>query len=179
MRVGSFRQLNSGLLHQGTVRELFPITLYPDKRHSPVVFREQDRSQSQAHSRSPEPPPGLSVEGGGATLTEWSLDPIVTMECIRLWGPPTVDLFATRLNRKLPLYVSGAGHAGNSSGRPESIRERDGCVRIPSFQSHSGDPKQSGEVELSNHFSSAVVASESLVQPVVIPTDGEPEGFSQ
>ena len=44
--------------------------------------------------------------GGSATLSEWSLHPTVANQCIHLWGPPSVDLFASRLNFKLPLYVS-------------------------------------------------------------------------
>ena len=44
--------------------------------------------------------------GGSATLSEWSLHPAVAEQSIQLWGPPTVDLFASRLNHKLPLYVS-------------------------------------------------------------------------
>jgi len=44
--------------------------------------------------------------GRSATLSEWSLHPTVAASCLHLWGPPTVDLFASRLNFKLPLYVS-------------------------------------------------------------------------
>ena len=44
--------------------------------------------------------------GKKATLSEWSLNLSVAEKCILLWGPPTVDLFATRLNNKLPLYLS-------------------------------------------------------------------------
>ena len=38
--------------------------------------------------------------------TEWSLHPEVTKEMFRLLGTPTLDLFATRLNKKLPLFCS-------------------------------------------------------------------------
>ena len=38
--------------------------------------------------------------------TEWSLHPQVAMKLIRTWGPPSLDLFATHLNAKLPLYCS-------------------------------------------------------------------------
>ena len=38
--------------------------------------------------------------------TEWSLHPEVTKEIFRLLGTPTLDLFATSLNKKLPLYCS-------------------------------------------------------------------------
>ena len=38
--------------------------------------------------------------------TEWSLHPQVFKEICRKWFTPHVDLFATHLNQKLPLYVS-------------------------------------------------------------------------
>ena len=38
--------------------------------------------------------------------TEWSLHPLVAREMFRLWGSPVVDLFASALNRKLPIYCS-------------------------------------------------------------------------
>ena len=38
--------------------------------------------------------------------TEWSLHPQVFKQICQRWFTPHVDLFATRLNHKLPLYVS-------------------------------------------------------------------------
>jgi hypothetical protein len=38
--------------------------------------------------------------------TEWSICPRVLQRVWQLWHRPLVDLFATRLNAKLPLYVS-------------------------------------------------------------------------
>ena len=38
--------------------------------------------------------------------TEWSLDPQVFKQICHKWFTPHVDLFATRLNHKVPLYVS-------------------------------------------------------------------------
>ena len=37
---------------------------------------------------------------------EWSLLPRVAKKIIRTWGSPMIDLFATHLNAKLPLYCS-------------------------------------------------------------------------
>ena len=37
---------------------------------------------------------------------EWSLHPQVAKDLLRTWGSPTLDLFATHLNAKLPLYCS-------------------------------------------------------------------------
>ena len=38
--------------------------------------------------------------------TEWSLHPQVVRALLRHWGSPLIDLFATSLNAKLPLYCS-------------------------------------------------------------------------
>ena len=38
--------------------------------------------------------------------TEWSLHPQVFKQICKNWFTPHVDLFATQLNNKLPLYVS-------------------------------------------------------------------------
>ena len=38
--------------------------------------------------------------------TEWSLHPQVFKQICRKWFTPHVDLFATRLNHKVPLYIS-------------------------------------------------------------------------
>ena len=38
--------------------------------------------------------------------TEWSLHPQVARSLLRVWGNPLIDLFATCLNAKLPLYCS-------------------------------------------------------------------------
>lgn len=38
--------------------------------------------------------------------TEWSLKPSIAQRLFKQMGYPSVDLFATRLNNKLPLYVS-------------------------------------------------------------------------
>ena len=37
---------------------------------------------------------------------EWSLHPQVARSLLRVWGNPSIDLFATCLNAKLPLYCS-------------------------------------------------------------------------
>ena len=43
---------------------------------------------------------------GQAVGTEWSLHPQVARSLLRVWGNPSIDLFATCLNAKLPLYCS-------------------------------------------------------------------------
>ena len=43
---------------------------------------------------------------GQVVGTEWSLHPQVARALLRTWGNPSIDLFATCLNVKLPLYCS-------------------------------------------------------------------------
>ena len=43
---------------------------------------------------------------GQVVGTEWSLHPQVARSLLRVWGNPSIDLFATCLNAKLPLYFS-------------------------------------------------------------------------
>ena len=43
---------------------------------------------------------------GQVVGTEWSLHPQVARSLIRVWGNSSIDLFATSLNAKLPLYCS-------------------------------------------------------------------------
>ena len=43
---------------------------------------------------------------GQVVGTEWSLHPRVARSLLRVWGNPSIDLFATCLNAKLPLYCS-------------------------------------------------------------------------
>ncbi|XP_041357753.1 uncharacterized protein LOC121374713 [Gigantopelta aegis] len=38
--------------------------------------------------------------------TEWMLHKVVAGRILRLWGSPQVDMFATRLNHQLPVFVS-------------------------------------------------------------------------
>ena len=38
--------------------------------------------------------------------TEWSLDREIATQIFSLWGTPQIDLFSTRLNHLLPLFVS-------------------------------------------------------------------------
>ena len=56
-------------------------------------------------------PGKLNVEADEASRvfhddTKWSLDHAVFDNLVARWGKPDIDLFATRLNTKLPCYVS-------------------------------------------------------------------------
>ena len=46
------------------------------------------------------------MSSGQVVGTEGSLHPQVARPLLRVWGNPSIDLFATCLNAKLPLYCS-------------------------------------------------------------------------
>ena len=48
----------------------------------------------------------LNVMADQVQSTEWSLHPQVFKQIYQKWFTPRVDLFPTRLNHKVPLYVS-------------------------------------------------------------------------
>ncbi len=47
-----------------------------------------------------------SLSRGKPIPTEWAINPLITQSLFNLWGTPSIDLFATRFNNKLPQFVS-------------------------------------------------------------------------
>ena len=67
-------------------------------------FRRPSRCEISARR---EQRPGRRSQPSRASCgTEWSLHPQVARALLREWGNPSIDLFATCLNAKLPLYCS-------------------------------------------------------------------------
>ena len=91
--------------------------------------------------------------------TEWSLHPQVFKQICQKWFTPHVDLFATHLNHKLPLYIyKGLGHRC-------SQHKLDGshCLCLPSNSSPSQcDPKNQA-MSLPDHTNSPRLARDALV----------------
>ena len=48
----------------------------------------------------------VAVLSQECVCSEWALHPEVCRVVFQVWGSPLVDLFATALTRRLPLYVS-------------------------------------------------------------------------
>ena len=46
------------------------------------------------------------IRQGQVVGSEWSLHPEVAAKAFDVWGTPWIDLFATRANRKLPVFCS-------------------------------------------------------------------------
>ena len=97
--------------------------------------------------------------------TEWSLLPEVFAQICRRWHRPSVDLFATRFNHKLPRFVS-------PGSRPISVGS--GCLKSPlggpgRLCFSTDDPSSSGGNETfgpripSSHSDSTRLAQHALV----------------
>ena len=99
--------------------------------------------------------------------TEWSLHPQVFKQICQRWFTPHVDLFATYLNHKLPLYVSPIPDpkAWDIDALNINWTAQDGshCLCLPSNGSPSqGDPKNQA-MQLSDHTNSPRLARDALV----------------
>ena len=98
-------QLNSGSLHKQTRRN----SVSKDVR-SPV--EDHDMVSSLSHNIKSHIPGCLNVladllsRSNQVQTKKWSLHPQVFKQICQKWFTPHVDLFATHLNHKLPLYVS-------------------------------------------------------------------------
>ena len=68
---------------------------------------------------------------GQTIQTEWSLLPEVFQAICSRWHRPQIDLFATRFNNKLPLFVTSTGLPGHSSGCTQSAMGGSGCLCLP------------------------------------------------
>ena len=102
----SNRQHHSSVIHkQGRRQEVGP-TLCPTMENLDLVYQETSDSKAR-HI-----PGRLNVVADklsrlGQTIpTEWSLLPEVFRSICSRWHRPKIDLFATRFNNMLPLFVS-------------------------------------------------------------------------
>ena len=95
---------------------------------------------------------------------EWSLHPQVFKQICQKWFTPHVDLFATHLNHKLPLYVSPVPDPKAWDIDALNIKlDESHCLCLPSDGSPSqGDPKNQAML-LPDHRSSPRLARDALV----------------
>ena len=95
--------------------------------------------------------------------TEWSLHPQVFTQICQKWFTPHVDLFATRLNHKLPLYMSPVPDPNAWDIDAQHKLDRFHCLCLPSNGSPSqGDPKNQA-MALPDHCNSPRLARDALV----------------
>ena len=100
------RQLHGCGVRQQTGGHGVEASVFVDQPPSEMdgVFRRPSRSEVSSRRVQR---PGRCTQPSRASLgTEWSLHPQVARALLRTWGNPSIDLFATCLNAKLPLYCS-------------------------------------------------------------------------
>ena len=99
-------QLNNSSLHKQTGRNsLSGYVRTPVEDHDMVPSLSHN-VESQTPSRCLNVMADLLSRLNQVQSTEWSLHPQVFKQICRRWFTPNIDLFATHLNHKLPLYVS-------------------------------------------------------------------------
>ena len=99
-------QLNSGSLHKQTGRNSLSRDVCTPVEDHDLVPSLSHNFKSQTHSRCLNVMADLLSRSNQVQSTEWSLHPQVFKQICRRQFTPHVDLFATHLNHKLPMYVS-------------------------------------------------------------------------
>ena len=101
-----YRQHNSSLLYQQTRENTFSQPVCRGKGDLPLVPRTQRRYQSSTYPRQIQCFGISSIENGQTSQKRIGIGPINRELHFPNAQLPHVDLFATRINHKLPLYVS-------------------------------------------------------------------------
>ena len=91
-------QFTCSVLHQQAGRDTVNVTVQTDQTTTAYVSARGYSIAGSSHSQEFFP---TQMSG-----TEWSLHLSVFQAITQEWGIPTLDLFATRWNHKLPLFVS-------------------------------------------------------------------------
>ena len=99
--------------------------------------------------------------------TEWALNHQVLNQICHCWHQPMVDLFATKLNHKLPMYVSPVpdSRAWETDALNISwhLLGGSGCLCVLSSGSHSTGGSEDGHLQVQNHHDCTRVARDVLV----------------
>ena len=101
-----YRQYNSGLLYQQTRRNTFSQPMHGGMGDPTLVSGTRNRDQSSSYSGKFNVLADRPSRLDRPLKTEWALDQAVANSIFQMLNYPNVDLFATRFNHKLPLYVS-------------------------------------------------------------------------
>ena len=99
-------QLNSSSLHKQTGRNSLSGDVRTPVEDHDMVPSLSHNVESQTPSRCLNVMADLLSRLNQVQSTEWSVHPQVFKQICRRWLTPHIDLFATHLNHKLPLYVS-------------------------------------------------------------------------
>ena len=99
-------QYNSDLLYQQTKRNTFSQPMRRGMGDPPLVSGTWYHDQSSSYSRQIQYIGRPSLEIGQTSQNRMGLGQSVVNSIFQMLNYPNVDLFATRFNHKLPLYVS-------------------------------------------------------------------------
>ena len=92
--------------------------------------------------------------------TEWSLDQTVANSVFQMLNFPNVDLFATRFNHRLPLYI----RLQSTSDRcPVHGLESSSCICFSSFYSDTCCSRENPTTSVQNSSHSSVLATATVV----------------
>ena len=100
------RQLDGRGVRQQARGHSFPGSVLVDQPPSEMDGEFRHPSRCEVSSRTSQCP-GRSPQPSRASVgTEWSHHPQMARSLLRVWGNLSIDLFATSLNARLPLYCS-------------------------------------------------------------------------
>ena len=101
-----YRQCFSGVVHSQTRGNPRSIPMYGSVGNPNMVSSEEQNSSCETHSGQIQYQADRLSRILKPIQTEWSLYQSVASLIFLMIGHPNIDLFATRLNNRLPLYVS-------------------------------------------------------------------------
>ena len=108
--------------------------------------------------------------------TEWSMHPQVFKKIFLKWFTPHVDLFATRLNHKVPLYVSPV--PDQNAWDIDALLVGSHCLCLTSHSTPSqGDPKNK-TIQLPDHCNNPRLARDALVLGPSVALNRDPTSTS-
>ena len=84
----------------------FSISVHGGMGDTPVVQSERNKSSGETYTRKSNILADRLSRLSKPISTEWSLDQTICNSILSMTGFPNIDLFATHLNKKLPIYVS-------------------------------------------------------------------------
>ena len=107
-RDSDVRQLDGCGVRQQARGHGFPGSMLVDQPPSEMdgEFRHPSRCEVSSRTGESNALADLLSRRGQVVVTEWSLHSQVARSLLRVWGNPSINLFATCLNAKLPLYYS-------------------------------------------------------------------------
>ena len=96
--------------------------------------------------------------------TEWSLNQEIANKIFQIMDFPLIDLFATRLNHRLPIYVSPiTGSEGAINRCPLDGLESHTRLRVSTVPSYSSCDKQNTVIPVQDSIDSTSMARQTMV----------------